>query len=69
MTAPSSQYLGGLYGIDENFLVGGPQNFDAVSKLSKITFNNFWQGNTGRDLIVLFSSTFVARRVDSLSYL
>ena len=42
MTAPSSQYLGGLYGIDENFLVGGPQNFDAVSKLSKMTFDNFW---------------------------
>ena len=36
--------------IDENFLVGGPQHFDAVSKLSRITLDNFWIGNRGREL-------------------
>ena len=39
-----------LHTIDENFLVGGPQHFDAVSKLSRITLDNFWIGNRGREL-------------------
>ena len=36
--------------IDEKFLVGGPQHFDAVSKLSRFTLDNFWIGNRGREL-------------------
>ena len=46
-----------LQTIDENFLVGGPQNFDAVSKLYKITFDNFWHGNAGRKLIDINQDT------------
>ena len=43
--------------IDENFLVGGPQQFDAVSKLSKITFNNFWTGGRGREILDISQAT------------
>ena len=43
--------------IDENFLLGGPQNFDAVSKLSKMTFDNFWSGNAGTELIDINQDT------------
>ena len=43
--------------IDENFLVGGPQHFDAVSKLSKITLDNFWSGNRGRNLVDINQDT------------
>ena len=36
--------------IDANFLAGGPQHFDAVSKLSIIIFDDFWTGTRGREL-------------------
>ena len=55
--------------IDENFLVGGPQNFDAVSKLSKITLDNFWNGNRGRDLLDINQDTgiqFTQEQVDKI---
>ena len=55
--------------IDKNFLVGGPQNFDAVSKLSKITLDNFWNGNRGRDLLDINQDTgiqFTQEQVDKI---
>ena len=36
--------------IDANLLAGGPQHFDAVSKLSRIIFDDFWTGTRGREL-------------------
>ena len=58
-----------LQTIDENFLVGGPQNFDVVSKLYKITFDNFWHGNAGRKLIDINQDTgilFTQEQADTI---
>ena len=42
--------------IDENFLEE-PQQFDAVSKLTRLTFDHFWNGEGGRELQEITQTT------------
>ena len=49
--------------IDENFL-GNPPHFDAVSKLARLTFDQFWTGGRGRELLEITQTTGIQFTVE-----